>query len=278
MNIALSQSLLNLSNEEYHKTDAEGSTDLKYFLRSPAHYNAYKNGLLPKLESDSMTLGSLFHCLVLEPETFSNRYAISRKIDGRTTAGKAEKAAFALENEGKIIVDEATFGTAKLMAESVVCHPEASLLLKNGVSEQSHFYVDPETGLQCKYRPDYRHDQYIVDLKSTRDASFGAFRNQLTNLKYHVSAAHYCMGEGVLFDKNHRQFIFVCTENVAPFLTAVYLLDDESLKLGERLRENALIGIKNCREKNNWPGYNNNLAAEIGVSKWALNTEVEYYE
>jgi len=275
MNIAL-QSSLSLSNEEYHRRDGESSSAIKQFLKSAKHYNKYMNELLDddEEETKALRLGSLVHYLCLEADIFEFRYAIKKKMDGRTKEGKQYNLDFAAQNEGKIIIDESEYQTAQYMRDSVLTHPEATQLLKNGVAEQSYFYEDLKTGLLCKYRPDYKHEKYLVDIKTTKDASFNFFRNQLTNLKYHVSAAHYLEGEKVLFGNDHNNFIFICVESVAPFLAAVYPLEEESIQLGKRMRAKALAGIKECREKNVWSGYNDDLARYIGVSKWALNEDL----
>jgi len=68
-----------MTDAEYHSIkDRCSASSLKEFRRSPAHYKLNLDN--PK-ESDSMALGSLFHCLALQPEEFEKRYVQVAKID-----------------------------------------------------------------------------------------------------------------------------------------------------------------------------------------------------
>lgn len=65
-----------LSNEEYHGGEGVSSTILKELItRSAAHCKALMDGLRRK-SSASMSLGTVIHSAVLEPETFGDEYFI----------------------------------------------------------------------------------------------------------------------------------------------------------------------------------------------------------
>lgn len=65
-----------LSNEEYHGGEGVSSTILKELItRSAAHCKALMDGLRRK-SSASMSLGTVIHSAVLEPETFNDEYFI----------------------------------------------------------------------------------------------------------------------------------------------------------------------------------------------------------
>lgn len=69
-----------------------GISDLDLINRSPAYYRYVKEN--PKEQTLAMLLGSVFHKLVPEPETFTAEYAVCPAVDRRTKAGKEVYQAF----------------------------------------------------------------------------------------------------------------------------------------------------------------------------------------
>lgn len=147
-----------------------GISDLDLINRSPAYYRYVKEN--PKEQTLAMLLGSVFHKLVLEPETFTAEYAVCPAVDRRTKAGKEAYQAFvnSLNDDVEVITDDA-YKTAQSMAAAVKSHPIANKLLQGGQAESAWFWE--ENGVKCKCRPDYlRADiKCVIDLKTTQNAS-----------------------------------------------------------------------------------------------------------
>ena len=103
-------------------------------------------------------LGTLVHCLALEPDEFKDRYLVSPDFNLRTNDGKAAAAAFEEQavRAGMIPIDQSTFRKASLMVGSLMAYPDIRNLLKaeNGYSEVTVIWFDAETGLKCKARVD----------------------------------------------------------------------------------------------------------------------------
>jgi hypothetical protein len=79
---------------DYRLNPAIAQSDLKMFMQSPELYKYYKvDGGEGKPETDSTRFGTLMHTLILEPETFKERYYI-KKADTPTSA---QQKAFAAE-------------------------------------------------------------------------------------------------------------------------------------------------------------------------------------
>jgi hypothetical protein len=76
----------------YRNTDGISASDIKWILppRTPAHYHAYKTGLIKREETRALVLGTLCHLAVLEPERPPTAYAVRPAgLDFRTKDGKA---------------------------------------------------------------------------------------------------------------------------------------------------------------------------------------------
>jgi hypothetical protein len=127
-----------------------------------------------------------------------------------------------------------------------------------------------------KVRPDALSVAHpvIVDLKTTRDASYSGFIKAIQNLHYHLSAAMYLEGVNqcreLLEHTRHfayTKFVFVCVENEPPYPTAVYELAPEYIELGKVLYRRAMRTLRDARQ-NDWPAYPDDIRV-IEPPSWA---------
>ena len=259
-----------LSNEDYHGSAGWSSSQIKTLLeKTPAHLLYGMSH--PSEPTANMALGTAVHTLVLEPETFNSEFIVAPKIDKRTKAGKALAAEFEAAAEGKTVITEDVLEKAQCMARSVLEHPFASALLADAVTESSVYWwyrtMDPDDdtnfSTMLKVRPDAlcRGHSVIIDLKTTNDASWTGFQKSIQNFGYHVSAAMYLEGvnqcKPLLQEMGHfayTKFLFVCVENVEPYLTSIYELDQQYLDLGKALYRRGLHALKYGMD-NDWPGF-----------------------
>ena len=190
------------TNAEYHAdTDHVGSSMMRTYDRSPAAYDAYyiaKTKPVPP-PTAPMAFGSLFHCVVLDPELFDSLYRIATGLKTRkSNAWKKQQAA--AEADGLLLTLQADVDKAQVMREAVYRHPIARKLLEaDGPVEEAVYWVD-ETGVPCKCKPDkwvvpeaFDVD-LVVDLKSDKDPSPVGFRKSVVNYDYHCQMAHYLDG------------------------------------------------------------------------------------
>ncbi len=259
----------NIGNADYHAGPGISSTGLKRMLKCPRLYKAYIDGELEFNPTPAMRLGTAVHSLVLERERFYEDIAVMPAY-GRKKADQEAKAEFVEVNGHKTIITEDQKKTAELMAESLLRLPDVQRILESGEPELSGYYEDEDTGLLCKYRPDFRTDWCIFDIKTCVDLTAHGFSNALNKLNYHVSAAHYLEGDIALRNVEHEQFTFGCVESSPPYLACAYKLDAESLELGRRKRAHALRGIQEGHATGVWHEYNHGVTVEIGVPRWAL--------
>ena len=185
--------------ETYLAIEAASASGIKTMLaKSPKHVREE-----PHKESDAMTLGTLAHEMILEPE--ARRYIVLREDAGKTSnAAKGayvaslcdamqcdspdvEKAAFgkmldqAIElltakaaEDGRYIVTLDQHAQASKMYEAVMANPLARIIIEDCESEVTMLANDPETGCPVKGRADIwctGHD-LIGDIKTTDSAGY----------------------------------------------------------------------------------------------------------
>lgn len=255
-----------MSNADYHNHAAVSKTQLDHIAKSPAHF---KHARESEPEStQAMIFGSAFHDYILLPEVFAESYAVlPDDFNARTKDGKAYLAG--LEKDGKTILKAEWVEQIKGMADAIAAHPKASALLSSGKPEQSVFWRDDETGIDCRCRPDFWNSNgIIVDLKSTEDASPQGFARSVANYRYHVQDAFYSNGIYQATGEYPKGFIFIAVEKKAPFAVACYTLDDEAKERGHELSRRDLMTLAECIKADTFNAYSENIEP-LSLPAWA---------
>lgn len=262
-------------NERYHADKSHiGRSELQDFNELPWHYwNRNLNPeRAPKQPTDAMKLGSLVHCLALEPGEFENEFAIKPLGLGRSKEDQAQKALFKSRNEGRDIVTLDQVRQAKWLKECIYSHPTARRLLETeGEAERGHFYNHPLTGTPCKIKPDkstVEANGLLLDIKKVADASYYAFAKAAVNHWYHVQAAWYMDGYEASTGERPRGFVFILVEEETG-LVAVRNAPGEMITLGRQIYEPILKDFEECRKLDQWPGYPEKIEP-VNLPGWAF--------
>ncbi|EOO3635322.1 exodeoxyribonuclease VIII, partial [Escherichia coli] len=111
-----------ISNENYHVGPGVSKSQLDDIADTPALYLWRKNAPVDNTKTKTLDLGTAFHCRVLEPEEFSNRFIVAPEFNRRTNAGKEEEKAFLMEcaSTGKTVITAEEGLKIELMYQSVM--------------------------------------------------------------------------------------------------------------------------------------------------------------
>ncbi len=263
------------TNRDYHgdKT-ALSKSRLMNMAKSPAFFKWSEDN--PEERSEDLVIGSAFHKLLLEKDGFADEFAVlPMNIDRRTKAGKEMYSQFIDKNQGKDIISQADFEMIWDMCESVVSNKYSAKLLK-GYHEQSMYFVDELTNVQCKVRPDcYKivGDRVIItDFKSCKSAIAEDFMRDIVKYGYDLQAYMYRFGVSKTLNIpiENVSFVFVPVEKKAPYLNAIYEATQDIFDRGEMLFRKYIGMYKECKDTNNWYGYNGftNEPMTIGLPDW----------
>lgn len=257
--------------DEYHLHHGISSTGLRKLL--PPHCPAsFRYG--EPTSSPAFDFGKVAHRLVLGD---GEAYTVSPFDSFRTNEAKAWRAE--QEQAGVTVISADDLARAQAMAATVRAHPWAGLLFTEGKAEQSLFWVDEETGVQCRARYDYLRDiqgerrLLIPDYKTTRSAEPGKFAKSAADYGYHQQAAFYMDAAIALGLDDDPAFVFVAQEKAQPYLVTVVELDDEAIRLGRALNRRALRLYAECAAKDEWPGYVPGVATVQLPSYYVYATE-----
>lgn len=223
---------------------------LKHLRESAAHYRHLREHQIK--QTPAMALGRVAHTLVFEPQQFASEYVIWEGGDRR---GK-EWLAFKAEHEGRTIFKPNEIDVAVGIADAVRRHPLVQPYLDDGVFEEPVFWTDPDTGLECKAKPDWVQPtrRVLVDLKTTQSTHGRRFGAQAARLGYHLQLAMYAMGVEAAHGWKPTKVCIIAVESEAPYDVAIFEIDRETLMIAEMEVKELMMQLLACRRANAWPG------------------------
>lgn len=225
---------LMITAEEYHAHPAISKSTLDLIRQDP---HAVRWSKLCEVDDDktaTLDFGDAMHAICLEPDRLKSEFAVMPELNLRTNAGKEAKAEFEAEHAGKKILTAEEHRKLHLMFDSVMSHPQARELIEaDGVCEGSYFWTDPETGLDCKCRPDKEIESrsLLVDVKTTD--TLEKFCYSVEDFRYYVQDPFYC--DGVAKFKGPQQMAFLVIQkhiNCGRYPVRVVRLPEEAIMYG----------------------------------------------
>ncbi|MBK1699775.1 PD-(D/E)XK nuclease-like domain-containing protein [Thiococcus pfennigii] len=274
--------LYDIPEADYRAYPAASSHALMTLLEeSPRHVKEK-----PREATHALTLGTLAHLLLMQPELAERQVAvkpvgagkgsnaakqvlvdwlqeqtgIAPEIDGTLALGKQLDAAIAvlepaLAKSDKLVVDQAQLDAATRMRDSVLGRRLGEALFQDGHAEVMALARDLVSGVLCKIRVDWvpLAHQVLVDVKTTNSIGDADVARSAARYNYHIQAAFYqaiwqaATGED-------RPFVFVFMESEPPYDCVFRPIERRSLDKGRRLYEYALRIWSMCEEANHWPG------------------------
>lgn len=256
---------------EYHAVEALSASGMRHLARSPWHYR----NRVEIEQTRAMLNGSLAHCAQLEPGALSARYVVvpedapKRPTKAQWAAAKPSPASveamtwwlgFQKTCGGRQLVTHDDYAIMQAQLAALKADAEIAHLFSKGCGEVSVFWIDPESGVYCKARPDWVHpldDKRVklVDLKTTVDESPDAFSRQVPRMGYHRQQAHYWKGFEIATGLVVEEFIFATVTSAPPVLAVPYRLIPEAAEQGREECAELLELFADCSKRDQWPAY-----------------------
>lgn len=257
---------------EVNAANSHGLMDIRN--RSPKFYQWKKTQ--PRTTA-SMAFGTLVHWIILEPDVLEKKLRLKKKVDARTILGKKYNEEFeASLLPGQVAVDVDEYEKIEELRDDLIAHPYTSKLIGKGLKEQVGFWVHNETQVFCKSRLDlnFPTEGWIVDVKTTYDASPRAFQKQMVNLDYDLQAAFYMKAFEYIYKRKPEGYIYLCVENKEPHDIAIYTPEQTVIDHGNYKFQQGLMTYAECVKSGVWPGYAQK-AVPLDLPGWAVYMEQE---
>ncbi|EOC2875842.1 exodeoxyribonuclease VIII [Escherichia coli] len=258
-----------ISNENYHAGPGVSKSQLDDIADTPALYLWRKNAPVDTTKTKTLDLGTAFHCRVLEPEEFSNRFIVAPEFNRRTNAGKEEEKAFLMEcaSTGKTVITAEEGRKIELMYQSVMALPLGQWLVESaGHAESSIYWEDPETGILCRCRPDKIIPEFhwIMDVKTTADIQ--RFKTAYYDYRYHVQDAFYSDGYEAQFGVQPTFVFLVASTTVecGRYPVEIFMMGEEAKLAGQQEYNRNLRTLADCLNTDEWPAIKT-----LSLPRWA---------
>ena len=265
--------------EEYHADlTALSSTGARKLLppSCPAKFKYELDN--PQPSKKTFELGTAAHKLVLGdgPELVM--------VDAKRWDTDLIKARLVnIRAEGKVPLKRDEMETVQAMAKALREHPLASALFdpERGRPEQSLFWRDKATGVNCRARLDWLPEtdggrMLVADYKSCVSASASAFERTVKDYRYDQQDEFYSDGISQLGLAEDVQFMFVAQEKTPPYLINVFQISPTWLQMAEDRNKRARLIFKQCTESGVWPGYSSEVEMVFPPAWLETEHEREY--
>jgi hypothetical protein len=232
----------------YEEIVALNYSGAKELLKSPLHYQTWLKK--PQQDSKALRLGRMTHEAILQPDVFS-RYVPLPEVDRRTKEGKEMYWEIMNNlNADEIAVDNAEYDFVLNVSDAI----KIALEQKGIVFEFTEQVVtNTYNGVPLKCSIDAIAQGVIYDIKTTDDASSGAFLRTVQQYRYNLQSLMYRQ------IANLNRFVFIVVEKEPPHAVCFY-------ELGAELNARAFMDFervtklyKQCTETNNWEGYSSEI-------------------
>lgn len=253
-----------MDSAEYHGDPALNATTMKRVVANPRKARYLRDN--PKPATDAMTLGTAYHTLALEPDTFPLRYStgpdlsiIADKLDAlrdkkdkpfkspkASEAGKELIAKFiedwSVEHPGVTVLSTTDLDRLCAMRDALKAEPTIAEWFDNPAfaREASIFWTDAD-GIDLRARLDFvlpprspLESVVIGDLKTCAKLTDDAIRYAAADLGYHLSLAHYKDACKALWPENEVIVCVVWQETEAPYQAHAQVADDLFLEAGDK--------------------------------------------
>ncbi|GGI15494.1 hypothetical protein GCM10007377_16180 [Galliscardovia ingluviei] len=246
-----------MEDKEYFALPDLDQSQLKQYMRNPRMW-AYQR-LNPIVKTTpALNFGSAFHSLMLGGNPV---VTMPEGMNLRTKAGKEWKAE--QEEQDAIVVNAEEMSMLQTMKATMLSDPEAAAMLNEGLTEQVILWQDKPTGLNLKAKIDLipvGDTPYIVDLKTTDDASAEKFGKHAIDYGYHIQAEFYRSAIALLNPKTLNRarrvppsmVFWVIEKTMAPNFAKYQIhKETEIAKIARKQIRNALTKISNGMEARN---------------------------
>lgn len=282
--------------KDYH-SDKEwySASGLKLAKKSLKLFKMYLDGQLEKTNVSHFDFGNAFELALLSPNEFNEKVLVEDEIYNRIFLSNPETKSPRSTNIYKewkenqkdkyvVPIDGAyCFETIQKMLESCYQDETIQRLIKNIEYNYSLCWIDEETGLQLKTRPDICQSKknIIVNLKTAADGSPEKFFKDCANFDYPFQA---CMEiDGVLKTGMMPQvdyYFWLVVEKDAPYSAQLYEFSQEDIAWNMITYRKVLRNVSEAKKQNKYPSYSQRAVdnahgiIQVNLPLWYKNMDL----
>ena len=243
--------------EEYLAIPALNSSSLKQMAKTPKHFMAAlgKKKTFSWGTQQAIKIGKAFDRYFLDRENFS--VMIEPDLNKNT---KVYKEWASNVPDGMLVLSKEDMETVKNMAESVYQKKIFKDIFGSGTSHLVMIWQDMASELWCKAEIDWISDNGIlVDLKTSHDITRHIFYRTAMNLGYHNQLAFYLSGLTKITNTVHNECYIAAVEQTEPYEAIMFRPSTSTMSVASQENLERMISLRYCFERNEWPGYQDEI-------------------
>lgn len=235
---------------------------------------------MKKDDTSATDWGSLIDCLVLTPDEFEKRYAVTpetypavgkKKDDLPTEKPWNRNATYCAEWEtgeraqGRECIKpmeaaEAHKAAARIkqddkMRDFIACSDRQVQVLVDYHDDATGLVIPVKCLLDLVPSPESEYGDTLGDFKTCRSAHPRAWGKAVAEHHYHWQAALFMDAYNAASGLKYERFAHLVQENFAPYEIGRRILSDDFLQIGRAEYRRALADYCACLEANDFPGY-----------------------
>lgn len=204
---------------------------LSAFKKSPSHLIQYLTS--DKLQTPAMAFGSAFHMALLQPDMFTESYAVAPDVDRRSKDGKLAYDKFVYEADGKTVISAADHAKIDDMINRIRINSVANELLTGCTGYETELnWNNIDTGIAMRGFIDAVGPAFIIDIKTTTNADPYTFHKDIFRNYYHRQAAIYL---DALDMDIYSDYYIIAVEKEAPYGVSVHQLQPDVIEAGRKI-------------------------------------------
>ena len=238
------------------------------FSKSPAHYWATSplnddpdDDDEGEKDSEALIFGSAAHWLTLGEENFSAKYVMRPLVDrnGEPWSGNRGTCRAWMKEQadlGRTVLTPKQIKAIRRMARSLAREPLVQAGCLNGGVELSLFWVDKETGIWLRARPDtIPYDSLdVVDLKTSAKFGDDLDKTIFYDWRYDMQGELVRWGMREVLGLEMASFTLIFVEKKQPHSVEAVTIGMDDLDSANGDLRMALRTFKYCLETGNWFG------------------------
>lgn len=259
-----------VDEEIYHAWNLLSNSQLTWAHRTLAYFNMRKFGPEPKRDSTAqanMDYGSGIHCIVLEPDTFEERFC--RRPEGHPNSNAYKDKRDELVAEGFTVLKMDHYENCNRIRDRFfsISSMARDLVMEATATEVS--YVGEVMGVPSKCRVDLPLPErgIIGEVKTTGDLSEGALMRRTNDLAYDQGCVFYLKCVDSVEPEQFNSHRTIWFQTTPPFESRVTILGEKSHILASDEMYPRIMSIAESMESGDWPGYPNEVI-ELNVPGW----------
>lgn len=250
------QLINDISDSAYANLEGVNFSSFKEFFVSPYHYRWSMAN--PRKETDALVVGLAFHCAVLQPDKFYEKFAVAPKVDRRKTEDKLIWNEFVEASKGKTVLTDEQFALILQCASAV----KDNKFFKAVFDKNDELYI--EAGGNCEFAGSIikgRIDLYnatkniIIDLKSINKLpTERAMKQVCYDRMYYMQSFFYAeiIKQRFNLDK-HPTAVYAYVHKSPPHTVGLSQFSSKFMDKAASELSKQLCRYENCKKSDLWP-------------------------